>query len=36
MFDNKTESQAREEILGLVEEYCNKYSTFITSRSEYY
>ncbi len=25
MFDNKTELQAREEILSLVEEYCNKY-----------
>lgn len=25
MFENKTELEAREEILGLVEEYCNKY-----------
>ena len=25
MFENKTELQAREEILGMVEEYCNKY-----------
>lgn len=25
MFDNKTEIQAREEILGMVKEYCNKY-----------
>ena len=25
MFDNKTEAEAREEILGMVEEYCNKY-----------
>lgn len=26
MFDNMTESQAREEILGLVKEYFNKYN----------
>lgn len=25
MFENKTEAEAREEILGLVEEYCSKY-----------
>ena len=25
MFENKTEQQAKEEILNLVEEYCNKY-----------
>lgn len=25
MFENMTESQAREEILGMVEEYCDKY-----------
>ncbi len=25
MFENKSEAQAREEILSLVEEYCNKY-----------
>lgn len=25
MFENKTEKEAREEILSLVEEYCNKY-----------
>ena len=25
MFDNKTESQAREEILSMVDEYCKKY-----------
>lgn len=25
MFENKTESEARAEILGLVEEYCNRY-----------
>ncbi len=25
MFDNKTELQAREEILGMVKEYCDKY-----------
>ena len=27
MFENKTELQAREEILAMVEEYCNKYHT---------
>ena len=25
MFENKTEQQAREEILGLVKEYCDTY-----------
>ena len=25
MFENKTEQEARKEILNLVEEYCNKY-----------
>ncbi len=25
MFENKTEKEAKEEILKMVEEYCNKY-----------
>ena len=25
MFENKTEKEAREDILGLVKEYCDKY-----------
>ena len=25
MFDNKNELEAREEILGMVDEYCKKY-----------
>ena len=25
MFENKTEAEARQEILGLVSEYCDKY-----------
>ena len=27
MFDNKNELEARKEILGMVDEYCKKYTT---------
>lgn len=27
MFDNKNELEARQEILGIVDEYCKKYHT---------
>ena len=28
MFENKTEQEARNEILSAVEEYCNKYHKY--------